>query len=239
MIDYKALKALFPDGLPEAHNVFATVKAHLTYQILRKEYGYAATNRKTWKQFTEAYAEATKPVPVASVSITGAPASLDYTKTAQLSATVLPANADNKTVTWKTSDATLATVSATGLVTALSKAGTVKVTATAGGKSSEVSIQVKAPVVAVTGVTMSPKTITIEAGKTGKLTGTVAPANATNKSVTYTSADTTKATVASDGTVTVPANLAADSTVVITVKTADGNKTDTATVTVKVPTAGV
>ena len=239
MIDYNALKALFPNGLPEAHNVLATVKAHLTYQILRKEYGYAATNRKTWKQFKEAYAEATKPVPVTSVSITGAPASLDYTKTVQLTATVLPVNADNKTVTWNTSDATLATVSSTGLVTALSKAGTVKITATADGKSSEASIQVKAPVVAVTGVTMSPKTLTIEAGKTGKLTGTVAPANATNKSVTYTSSDTTKATVAVDGTVTVPANLHDDSTVVITVKTADGNKTDTATVTIKVPTAGV
>ena len=156
MIDYNALKALFPNGLPEAHNVLATVKAHLTYQILRKEYGYAATNRKTWKQFKKAYEEATKPV-----------------------------------------------------------------------------------VVAVTGVTMSPKTLTIEAGKTGKLTGTVAPANATNKSVTYTSADPTKATVAADGTVTVPANLAKDGTVVITVKTADGNKTDTATVTVKAPAGGV
>lgn len=239
MIDYNALKALFPNGLPEPHNAMPTVKAHLTYQILRKEYGYAATNRRTWKQFEEAYEEATKPVPVTSVSITGAPASLDYTKTVQLTATVLPVNADNKTVTWNTSDATLATVSSTGLVTALSKAGTVKITATAGGKSSEVSIQVKAPVVAVTGVTMSPKTLTIEVGKTGKLTGTVAPANATNKSVTYTSSDTTKATVASDGTVTVPANLAEDGTVVITVKTADGNKTDTATVTVKFRTAGV
>lgn len=57
--------------------------------------------------------------------------------------------------------------------------------------------------------------------------------------MTYTSADTAKATVASDGTVTVPANLAKDGTVVITVRTADGNKTDTAIVTVKVPTAGV
>lgn len=86
---------------------------------------------------------------------------------------------------------------------------------------------------------MSPKTITIEAGKTGKLTGTVAPTNATNKSVTYTSADTAKATVASDGTVTVPSNVDKDGTVVITVRTADGNKTDTATVTVKMPTVGV
>lgn len=78
MIDYKALKALFPNGLPEAHNVLATVKAHLTYQILRKEYGYAATNRRTWKQFKEAYAEATKPVPVAPVIPTEAPEPLDY-----------------------------------------------------------------------------------------------------------------------------------------------------------------
>lgn len=241
MIDYKALKALFPNGLPEAHNVFATVKANLTYQILRKEYGYAATNRRTWNQFEEAYAEATKPVPVTSVKITGNPAKLEFTKTVGLVATMLPADANPQSKNWTTSDATLADVSGTGGVLAKSKAGTVKIRCTDpfSGKFDEVSIQIVAPVVAVTGVTMAPKTITIEAGKTGKLTGTVAPANATNKSVTYTSADTAKATVAADGTVTVPANLAADSTVVITVKTADGNKTDTATVTVKVPSAPV
>lgn len=238
MIDYKQLKTLFPNGLPEAHNVFATVKASLSYQILRKEFGYAATNRRTWLHFEKEYAEATKPIPVASVTITGNPATLDYTKTAQLTAKVLPADADNKTVTWKTSDATIATVSASGLVTALSKAGTVKITATAGGKSAEVSIQVKAPVVAVTGVTMAPKTLTIEPGKTGKVTGTVAPANATNKAVTYKTADAAKATVAADGTITVPAN-APEGTVVITVTTADGAKTDTATVTIKAPTEGV
>ena len=67
-------------------------------------------------------------------------------------------------------------------------------------------------------------------GETFVLTATVAPENATNKTLTWTSSNTTIATV-SDGTVTA---LAAGEAV-ITVKTEDGNKTDSCIVTVEQP----
>ncbi len=82
--------------------------------------------------------------------------------------------------------------------------------------------------VAVTGVTLSASALSLTAGgATGTLTATVAPANATNKTVTWTSSNTAVATVA-NGVVTP----VAAGTAVITVTTADGAKTATCTVTV-------
>lgn len=80
----------------------------------------------------------------------------------------------------------------------------------------------------VTGVTISPKTFSLSVGDTKQLSATVAPSNATNKSVTYSTSDATIATVSSSGLVTA---LKAGS-VTITVKTADGGKTDTASGTI-------
>ena len=81
--------------------------------------------------------------------------------------------------------------------------------------------------VSVTGVSLNKSSLTLETGETAALTATVAPANAANKSVTWSSSDTTVATVA-DGVVTA----VAAGTATITVTTADGGKTATCTVTV-------
>lgn len=86
----------------------------------------------------------------------------------------------------------------------------------------------KVPTVAVTGVTIAPKTASVKVGATQQLTPTVAPSNATNKAVTYTTSDATKATVNASGLVT---GVAVGSAT-ITVKTTDGNKTDTSVITV-------
>ena len=65
------------------------------------------------------------------------------TGTVQLVATVTPANASNQNVTWSTSDATVATVDATGKVTAVGN-GTAVITATTvdGGKVATATITV-------------------------------------------------------------------------------------------------
>jgi len=83
--------------------------------------------------------------------------------------------------------------------------------------------------VAVTGVTVSPTTLSLTLGSnaTGTLTATVSPDNATNKNVSWSSSDTSKATV-SNGTVTA----VAAGTATITVTTEDGDKTAACTVTV-------
>lgn len=68
-------------------------------------------------------------VPATSVTVTPATASLAVGATRQLTGTVLPNDATDKTGTWTTSDATKATVSSTGLVTAVA-AGSATITFT-------------------------------------------------------------------------------------------------------------
>lgn len=83
--------------------------------------------------------------------------------------------------------------------------------------------------VAVTGVTLSDEAVTLKKGGEKTLTATVAPDNATNKEVTWSSDKTAVATVDQKGKV----KAVAAGTAVITVKTKDGNFTDTCTVTVQ------
>ncbi len=151
-------------------------------------------------------------------------------ETEQLTATVLPANATNKNVTWTSSDNTVATVDTNGKVTA-KKVGTAKITVTTqdGNKKAECIITVEAATVAVTGVTLNKQTVTKKVGETEQLTATLLPANATNKNLTWTSSNDTVATVDANGKLTAKAV----GTAVITVKTEDGGKTATCSVTVQ------
>ena len=141
-------------------------------------------------------------VPVTSVTVAGdAAMTVDGEQT--LTATVAPADATDKTVTWKSSDATVATVDANGKVVA-KKAGEVTITATAGGVSGTLKITVsdKAPtVIPVQSVTVTGKQELVEGAST-TLTATVAPADATDKTVTWKSSDESVATVDKDGVVT-------------------------------------
>ena len=162
--------------------------------------------------------------------------------TATLTATVLPANATNKSVTWTSSDANTVTVS-NGALTA-KKAGQATITVTSAAdtsKKAQCTVTVTDAVVPVTGVTVSPASLELQlqTGKTvtGTITANVSPSNATNKEVVWTSSNTKVATV-SNGTVT--ANAAG--TVTITATTKDGGKKATCTVTVKaaqIPVTGV
>lgn len=83
--------------------------------------------------------------------------------------------------------------------------------------------------VSVTGVTLNYELITLDIGKTQILTATVAPKNATNKSVTWTSNNPAVATVNASGVVT---GIGAGSATIL-VKTNVGGKTDTCAITVK------
>lgn len=87
-----------------------------------------------------------------------------------------------------------------------------------------------AKTVAVTGVSLSPATLEMTVGEEQTLRAEVAPTNATNKSITWTSSTPTVATLA-DGKVT--AVSAGSAT--ITVTTVDGGKTATCEVTVSKP----
>ena len=88
-------------------------------------------------------------------------------------------------------------------------------------------------VVSVTGVSLNESSITLDVGGSKTLTATVAPDNATNKKVRWTSDNETVATVSEDGVVTAVAG----GTAVITATTHDGLFTASCTVTVNAPDA--
>lgn len=83
-------------------------------------------------------------------------------------------------------------------------------------------------VIEVTGVTVAPTSATLKINGKQQLTATIAPANATDKAVTWKSDNTSVATVSESGLV----KGIAQGTATITVTTHDGNKTATATITV-------
>ena len=114
----------------------------------------------------------------------------DYT----LHATVEPVNATDKTVKWKSSNPSIASVSDTGLVTA-NHEGTAVITASCGNVSATCEVSVAKPVIPVEEVLLNRSSLELEPGQTGQLTATVLPANATDKTVTWISTDEAVATV--------------------------------------------
>ena len=118
-------------------------------------------------------------------------------ETVTLTATVNPDDATDKTVTWSTTDATVATVSI-GVVTA-KKVGTATITAKAGDKTATCEITVAAT--PVESISLNQTSASLKAGETITLTATVGPDDATDKTVTWTASDETIATVA-NGVVT-------------------------------------
>lgn len=165
--------------------------------------------------------------PVVSVAVSPSADSVIVGFTKQLKATLTPAYPSNSAVSWASSDAGIATVSASGLVTGVAPGvATITVTTQDGGKTAQSSIKVT-PTVAVTSVTLDPE-IALGLGVSKNLTATVLPANATNKKVNWASSDTTVARINSSGLVT---GLKLGTTT-ITVTTEDGAKTATSLLTV-------
>lgn len=97
------------------------------------------------------------------------------------------------------------------------------------GSDLEITVEFSKISVNVTGITLNQTTMTLVTGDTGTLTATIAPADATNKDVVWSSDNSAVATVDSTGKVTA----VAAGTATITVLTVDGGKTVTCVVYVK------
>ncbi|MDR2125937.1 MAG: Ig-like domain-containing protein [Prevotellaceae bacterium] len=178
-----------------------------------------------------------KAIPVTGVSVTPTAASVEINKTVKITAKVLPDNATNKKVTWKSSDANIATVDTSGTVTGKKEGkATITVTTEDGAKTATCAVTVTASSsVAVTGVKVDPTAASVEVNKTVKITATVEPATATNKKVSWKSSDESVATVDANGTVT--GKKAGSATVTVT--TEDGGKTATCAITVTAASVAV
>jgi uncharacterized protein YjdB len=167
-------------------------------------------------------------VPVASVTVQPTTASLFVGQTTVLLATVRDANGTvvtDRPITWSSSNTAVATVSATGVVTAVAP-GSATVSASAGGRSGSAGIVVT--LVPVGSVVLAPPTATVIAGETTTLVPTIRDANGAvvaNRAVSWTTSNSAVATVSSSGVVTAVAP--GDATITATSEGKSGNATIT------------
>lgn len=142
-----------------------------------------------------------------------------------LVATVYPESADNKTVTWSSSNTSVATVT-NGTVVAVGGGVTeISVKTQDGGYEAKCTVTVQ---VSVTGISLNTNSIDIYRYDVETLKATVYPNDATNKTVSWSSSAPSIVSVDSNGKITGVSGGSAT----ITVKTADGGFTAQCYVTV-------
>lgn len=140
---------------------------------------------------------------------------------------IYPELATNKQVTYSSSDERVCTVDEAGAVTGVGAGNAIIMVKTAdGNKTAMLNVIVRAD--EVTGVTLTPETLSMFVGESKNLTVVVEPYAAPNKSVTYTVSDPSVVTVSPTGKVTALKS----GTATVTVTTVDGGFTDTCVITV-------
>ena len=176
-------------------------------------------------------------IPVAAVSVSPATASLATGQTVQLAATPQDASGNpltGRVVTWTSGNGAVATVSGSGLVSALA-AGSAAITASSEGQSGGAAVTVTAVSVPVASVGVSPTTANLTTGQTVQLAATPQDASGnplTGRAVTWTSNNGSVASVNGSGLVTA---LAAGSA---TITATSEGKSGTASVAVTTPPTG-
>lgn len=168
--------------------------------------------------------------PAESVTVTPESVTMMKEESEQLKAEILPADSDQKTITWSTSDSTVVTVSEDGLVSATG-VGKATITASCGEASGTCEVTVEG--IPVESITLSPEVADVLLGEEIKLTATVSPENADYGQIEWTSSDESIITVNETGTVTG----VGVGTATITAKAGDAE--GTSQITVVIPEANV
>jgi uncharacterized protein YjdB len=166
-----------------------------------------------------------------SVSTTVSPVEVVANLTLNLTATVLPTNADDKSVTWSSADTEIATVSSTGVVTGVAP-GTVAITATSVAApliSGSISVVVLPAPLNLSAIDLTVTRTALKVGASEPITATYLPLGYVGAGITFASSDNAIATVTSAGII----QARATGTVTITgTATEDTTKTDSLELTI-------
>jgi len=173
-----------------------------------------------------------KSVTIEDLTLTKEETTLLIGKTEQLYATIYPTTIVNYTLIWSSSNETIVSVSQEGLISGIA-VGTATITVETEDSSFSASckVTISAEPVAVTGVTLDKSSLSLDVGGDAQLTATIAPADATNQNISWTSSNKAVASVTDGGLV--KAISAGSST--ISVITEDGSKSASCEVIVKEP----
>ncbi|MCL2063711.1 MAG: Ig-like domain-containing protein [Candidatus Cloacimonetes bacterium] len=146
-----------------------------------------------------------------------------------LIAIIEPSNATNQNLSWSSSNESVASVSAFGMVTGITKGmAIITVTTEDGDFTATCEINISEVQISVTGVTLNKSSLDLDVNSSETLIATIIPSNATNQNVSWSSSNESVASVSDSGLVFA---LSAGSSI-ITVTTEDGHFTDTCLVTV-------
>ena len=127
-------------------------------------------------------------------------------------------SSENEKITWSSSNEKVAIVDSEGKVTAKGEGEATITAKTSNGKEAKCIVKVKSTEILATSIKLNKETLKIAPGREEKLLATIEPANAINKSITWTSSDENIATVDQNGKVTAKN----DGTTIITAKTSNG-----------------
>ena len=169
-------------------------------------------------------------ISITGLSLSPSTVSMKAGETRSLDLTITPSDATETTVTWSSSVPSVASVK-DGVVTALDNGTTTIKVQSESGISASCDVTVVVP---VSGISVSPQSVTLDRGKSIQLTATVLPENATDKGVTWSSSNSDVASV-SDGEVTAKSTGSAK----IMATTKDGGKTAICEVSVVVSVTGL
>ena len=175
---------------------------------------------------------------VTGISLSETTVELKPGETHQLTATVLPQNASNAEVTWYSDKESVATVSQSGLVTGVGPGETtVHAVTTDGGKMATCLVKVGTP---VKGITLSISSKTLYVGDPSlDISAALTPANATDKSLEWSSSDPEVASIAPGAALHAVIKPLKPGKTTITATTKDGGFTASCEVTVKRHVSGV
>ena len=177
--------------------------------------------------------QAKNPLKVSKITLTKKTTILNTGLTETLIPTIIPDTATDKSVTWKSSKTSVATISQDGKVEAISP-GTATITVTTIDGKKKATCKVIVPV-NVEDVSLSKSITTIKLGSKQSLKARIYPSKATNKSITWSSSNPSVATVDAKGKI-LGVNLGDTA---ITATTADGNKVATCELSVGIPVTKV
>ncbi len=166
---------------------------------LNKDYELTSTS----KYFTirvNVYGKDTSITYEEGISLDKTNATIKIGETVKLTETITPATANDKRVSWKTSNENIARVDSTGLVTGVGTGEAIVTVTTVNGKTASAKITVEKP--EATGIKLNVNKVELITGKTTTVTATVEPPNAENKTLTWTSNNPRVATVDANGNIT-------------------------------------
>lgn len=166
-------------------------------------------------------------IEVSSITLTLSKNEVKVGETVTATVTINPTDASDKTYTLSASKEGVVTISGNTLTAIGAGEVVITATSTSGAKTATATLKVTENVVNVTDITLTLDKTTVLVGETINASVEVLPENATNKNYTITSSDTAKLSV--NGNVLTALK---DGTVNVTVKSEDGNLTDTVEVTI-------